>query len=49
MAHPDVDECAVIARPDERWGERPLACLVARAGIDPHALITFLEARVARW
>jgi fatty-acyl-CoA synthase len=49
MAHPDVDECAVIARPDERWGERPLACLVARAGIDPHALITFLEVRVARW
>ena len=28
MAHPDVEEAAVIAMPDERWAERPLACVV---------------------
>ena len=28
MAHPDVREAAVIAMPDERWTERPLACVV---------------------
>ena len=31
MAHPDVVEAAVIAVPDEHWGERPCACLVRRA------------------
>ena len=30
MAHPKVQEAAVIAVPDERWSERPLACVVAR-------------------
>jgi fatty-acyl-CoA synthase len=51
MAHPDVAEAAVVAVPDERWGERPLATVVLRpgAGADYAALRDFLEGRVAHW
>ena len=34
MAHEKVMEAAVIAIPDERWAERPLAVVVAASGVD---------------
>ena len=51
MAHPDVLEAAVIAVPDKRWGERPCACVVPRAGsdLDADGLRDHLAERVAKW
>ncbi|MEZ4362441.1 MAG: long-chain-fatty-acid--CoA ligase [Kofleriaceae bacterium] len=41
MAMPEVAEAAVIAIPDPRWQERPLACVVVRAG----AVLTLAQVR----
>jgi fatty-acyl-CoA synthase len=51
MAHPDVIEAAVIAKPDEKWAERPLCCVVVREGADLSAeeLLEHLRGRVAKW
>jgi fatty-acyl-CoA synthase len=51
MDHPDIVEAAVVAKPDERWSERPLACVVVRRGADPspEELRGFLAGRVPRW
>ncbi|MFC5145248.1 long-chain fatty acid--CoA ligase [Streptomyces aureoversilis] len=51
MAHPDVAEAAVVAVPDDKWGERPLAAIVLKDGkpADYAALRAFLGERVARW
>ena len=51
MAHPSVFEAAVVAVPDERWDERPLACVVLRpdATATPDELNAFLADKVAKW
>ncbi len=51
MAHPDVIEAAVIAKPDERWAERPLCCVVLREGstLSAEQLTEHLRDRVAKW
>ena len=51
MAHPAVFEAAVVAVPDPRWDERPLACVVRRPGQDvsPQELSDFLSDKVAKW
>jgi acyl-CoA synthetase (AMP-forming)/AMP-acid ligase II len=36
-AHPSVGECAVIGVPDEKWGERVHAVVVAKPGAAPDA------------
>ena len=35
--HPDIVEAAVVAAPDQRWGEVPCAFVTLRAGADPDA------------
>jgi fatty-acyl-CoA synthase len=51
MAHPDVIEASVVGLPDERWDERPLACIVFRPGatVTPGELRQWLASRVAKW
>ncbi|HEX3929932.1 MAG TPA: fatty acid--CoA ligase [Nocardioides sp.] len=51
MAHPNVLEAAVVGVPDEKWDERPLACIVPMEGADcgPEVLREWLSDRVAKW
>jgi fatty-acyl-CoA synthase len=52
MAHPAIAEAAVIAIPDEKWSERPLACIVVKPGLqaDAAALNAHLLAHgFAKW
>ena len=51
MAHPDVQEAAVVGIPDEKWQERPLASVVLREGatVKPAELRAFLAESVAKW
>jgi fatty-acyl-CoA synthase len=48
-ASPQVLEAAVIGIPDEKWTERPLACIVPRGDVDPAELASFLADKVASW
>jgi fatty-acyl-CoA synthase len=52
MAHPAIAEAAVIAIPDEKWSERPLACIVLKPGqrVDASALgAHLLSHHFAKW
>ncbi|MEW6099310.1 MAG: 3-(methylthio)propionyl-CoA ligase [Pseudomonadota bacterium] len=51
MAHPAVQEAAVIAARHEKWGERPLLIAVRKpdAALTREELLAFFEGRVAKW
>ncbi|HKQ29026.1 MAG TPA: long-chain fatty acid--CoA ligase [Burkholderiales bacterium] len=51
MAHPAVAEAAVIAMAHEKWGERPLACVVLKPGqrVVPEELNAVLLKTFAKW
>jgi fatty-acyl-CoA synthase len=52
MAHSAVAEAAVIAIPDEKWSERPLACIVLKPGQSATAAefgTLLLDSGFAKW
>jgi fatty-acyl-CoA synthase len=51
MSHPGVLEAAVIAKPDPRWAERPLCCVVLKGdgAASAEELLEHLRPRVAKW
>jgi acyl-CoA synthetase (AMP-forming)/AMP-acid ligase II len=48
MAHPDIQDCAVIGRPDEKWGERVVAVVQPLAGhmVDADEVKAFVKRRI---
>jgi fatty-acyl-CoA synthase len=51
FAHDDVFECAVVAAPDEEWGEVPAAVVVRKPGsaLTAEGLLEFLRQRLGRF
>ena len=51
MSHPDIENCAVIAVPHEKWDERPLLVVVPAEGKKPtkEDIVKHLEGHFAKW
>jgi fatty-acyl-CoA synthase len=51
FAHPEVFECAVVAAPDETWGEIPAAIVVRKPGskLTSEELTEFLKVRLGKF
>jgi fatty-acyl-CoA synthase len=51
FAHPAVFECAVVAAPDPKWGEIPVAIVVLKDGqkLTADELLCFLQQRLAKF
>lgn len=50
-SHPAVGLAAVIARTDEKWGERPVLIVEWRQGLaaETHGLLDYLRGKIAPW
>jgi fatty-acyl-CoA synthase len=50
-AHPAVQDCAVVSKPDEKWGEVPVAFVTLREGAraTEEELISFVRERLAHY
>ena len=48
MAHPDVQDCAVVGQADEKWGERVVAVVQPVSGhvVDPDEVRSFVKGRI---
>jgi len=51
FAHPSVLECAVVAAPDEKWGEVPAAIIVLKPdeSLTTEDLLAFLQQRLGKF
>lgn len=51
LEHAGVAEAAVVGKPDPKWGEVPVAFVVAVPGktLDPDALLAFCASRIAKY
>lgn len=51
MGHEAVAEAAVVAQPDRKWGERPLAAIVRKPGheVDADDIADFLRDKLEKW
>lgn len=48
-SHPAVEDCTVFGVPDDRWGEAPIAYVVAGADVSAEDLIAHCTDRLARY
>jgi len=51
FSHPAVFECAVVAAPDERWGEVPAAIVVLKEGqaVTEEEMMAYLQERLGKF
>jgi acyl-CoA synthetase (AMP-forming)/AMP-acid ligase II len=49
LAYPGVVEAAVVGLPDERWGDRVVAVVAGREGLDPAAILEHARAGLAAY
>ena len=51
LEHPDVKMAACIAKPHEKWGERPVLVVVKKDGTSPtpESILSIYTDRVAKW